>query len=435
MSAILVLVTAMICLLALMLIGLPVFISFALISVVGVYAKFGTAAFGLFANSIFNTTTTASLATIPAFILMGELLFRSGAGNVLFSSVSKLIGRIPGRQFAITIILGGILGSLSGSAMAVTAMLGRTLLPEMERLGYDRKMASGAILAGAGLAPIIPPSILAVVTATLANVSISKLLVAGIVPGILLSVILFIYCHIMARLRPELAPDGPDDHIRYSTRQKLGALVSLLPFAATIFMVMGLILMGIATPTEAGATGVVGALITAACYRNLHLQMVLASLLSTAKTTAMIMVIMATATLFSELLGYTGSMGAATQSIVSANFGFYAMLFIMLAVPFVLCMFVDQIAVMLVMIPIYAPAVLGLGFDAIWFWTLFLVVISLGALTPPFGYAMFVLNSIAPHIGLATIYRASWPFVALYLLGIVIMVAIPAIVTFLPGLL
>lgn len=434
MSAIIILVTAMMCLLALMLIGLPVFISFALISVIGIYASFGTAAFGLFANSILNTTTTASLATIPAFILMGELLFRSGAGNVLFSAVSKLIGRIPGRQFAITIILGGILGSLSGSAMAVTAMLGRTLLPEMERLGYDRKMASGAILAGAGLAPIIPPSILAVVVATLANVSISRLLVAGIVPGIILAVIFFGYCYIMVRLFPALSPDGPGDHTRYSVRQRLGALVSLLPFAFTIFMVMGLILMGIATPTEAGATGVVGALITAACYRNLNVQMVLASFVSTAKTTAMIMIIMATATLFSQLLGFTGSMGAATQSLVTADLGFYAMLFIMLVVPFVLCMFIDQIAVMLVMIPVYAPAVIGLGFDPIWFWTLFLVVISLGALTPPFGYAMFVLNSVAPHIRLATIYRASWPFVGLYVLGLGIMVAFPITVTFLPTL-
>jgi tripartite ATP-independent transporter DctM subunit len=418
-----------------MMIGLPVFAAFAIISVIGIYAEFGTSAFGLFANSIFNTTTTASLATIPAFILMGELLFRSGASTVLFDAVGKLIGRIPGRQFAITIVLGAILGALFGSAMAVAAMLGRSLLPEMERLGYDRKMASGAILAGAGLAPIIPPSILAIIAATLANVSISKLLLAGIVPGILLALIFFIYCFVKVSLQPYLAPDGLDGRVQYSGKEKLWALVSLLPFAATIFMVMGLILMGIATPTEAGATGVLGSLITAACYRNLNFKMILDALLSTARTTAMILTIMATATLFSQLLGFTGSMAVVTQAVVMADFGYFPMLFLMLAIPFVLCMFVDQIAIMLVMIPIYAPTIVGLGFDPIWFWTLFLIVISVGALTPPFGYALFVLKSTAPHVGLTEIYRASWPFVGLYLLGIALLAAVPEIVTFLPSLL
>lgn len=421
-------------LLALMLVGLPVFVAFALISVVGVVLKFGTAAFGLFANSIYDTTTSASLATIPAFILMGEILFRSGAGNVLFTSVAKLIGRVPGRQFVITIVLGGILGALSGSAMAVTAMLGRTLLPEMERLGYDRQMASGTILAGAGLAPIIPPSILAVLAATLANISIAKLLVAGILPGILLSIIFFTYCIVMAKIRPGLAPDEVENAGRVPLREKGRALVVLLPFAATIFMVMGLILLGIATPTEAGATGVVGSIVTAACYRNLGLRMLGESLLSTAKITAMIMVIMASATLFSQLLGFTGSMSTATKAIVSADLSGPLMLIAMLAMPFVLCMFVDQIAVMLVMIPIYAPAVAAFGFDPIWFWMLFLVVISLGALTPPFGYAMFVLKSTAPHLSLTDIYRSSWPFVALYIVGIALMALFPALVTVLPNL-
>lgn len=365
---------------------------------------------------------------------MGEILFRSGAGGILFSSVATLIGRVPGRQYVITVVLGAVLGALSGSAMAVTAMLGRTLLPEMERLRYDRNMATGTILAGACLAPIIPPSILAVIAATLANVSVSSLLVAGLLPGILLSTIMFTYCIIASRIRPSFAPEEDSDALSIAGKERLKAFLNIVPFFATIFSVMGLILFGVATPTEAGATGVAGAIITAALYRALSLRMVLDALVSTAKVTAMILVLMAAANLFSQLLGFTGTMGTVTRAIVGADMPVYVMLALMLALPFLLCMFVDQIAVMIVIIPLYVPAVAAFGFDPIWFWMLFLIVISVGAMTPPFGYAIFVLNATAPHIRLTELYRASLPFVALYLLGLFLMVLFPSIITVLPDL-
>jgi tripartite ATP-independent transporter DctM subunit len=417
-----------------MLMGTPIFVAFALVSLLGFIGIFGSASFGLITNSVFTTATSAALVTIPAFILMGEILFRSGAGGILFASVAKLVGRVPGRQYVITVVLGAVLGALSGSAMAVTAMLGRTLLPEMERLRYDRKMATGTILAGACLAPIIPPSILAVIAGSLANVSISSLLLAGVLPGILLSTIMFSYCIITSRLKPSLAPDEDEAALLITGREKLVAVLKILPFFATIFSVMGLILFGIATPTEAGATGVVGAIVTAALYRALGVKMLIQSLYSTAKITAMILVLMAAANLFSQLLGFTGTMGTATRAIVGTDLSPYMMLVLMLALPFLLCMFVDQIAVMIVIIPLYVPAVAAFGFDPIWFWMLFLIVISVGALTPPFGYAIFVLNATASHIRLTELYRASWPFVGLYLLGIVLMILFPSIITVLPDL-
>lgn len=416
--------------------GMPIFIAFLLINLVGVLVILGQPGFGMVANSIFETTNFADLSAIPLFIMMGELLFRSGSIDILFDSVDKLVGRVKGRQYVLCIALSTIFGALSGAAMGVAAMMARTLLPGMLDRGYDAKMSTGAILAGASLAPIIPPSVLVIIIGTLANVSIAGMLIAGILPGLMLAVMFLIYTLGRVRLNPALAPeDAATSAADISLGEKLRAVLRVAPFALIIFCVMGLILLGIATPSESAATGVVGAMVTAAYYRKLNWKMISESLSSAAFIASMILVIMASSKMFSQLLAFTGSTRELTQVVAGLDLSAYVMLFIMMLIPFILCMFIDQIALMLVVIPIYQPLIKSLEFDPIWFWLLMLLNVTVGGMTPPFGYTIFAFKGATDRVSLRQVFSATWPFVAIFLVGMVVIAAFPPIATFLPGFL
>ena len=416
--------------------GAPIFIAFLVINIAGVLIVLGQPGFGMVANSIFETTNIAALSAVPLFILMGELLFRSGSIDILFDSVDKLVGKVRGRQYVLCIVLSTIFGALSGAAMGVAAMMARTLYPGMIERKYDSRLSTGAILAGASLAPIIPPSVLVIIIGTLADVSIAGLLIAGIVPGLLLSSMFLIYIFARVRANPELAPYGDSDTApEVTTWEMVVAVLRVLPFAIIIFCVMGFILLGIATPSESAATGVLGALLTAVYYRKLNWQMISESVTSAAFITSMILVIMASSKMFSQLLAFTGSTRELTTLIVTLNFEPYVMLFIMMLIPFILCMFIDQIALMLVVIPIYQPLLGTLGFDPIWFWLIMLLNVTVGGITPPFGYTMFAFKGSAPHVPLKDIFNATWPFVGIFLVGMIVIAAFPPLATWLPGLL
>jgi tripartite ATP-independent transporter DctM subunit len=423
-------------LMVVLLAGMPIFLGFLALNLAGVLFFFGPSGFGLFINSVTDTATSGSLSTIPLFIFMGEILFRSGAVDVLFDSVDRMIGKVRGRLYLLVVTLSTLFGALSGSAVAVVAMLGRTLLPQMIDRGYDKKLSAALIQGGASLAPIIPPSLLAVIIGSMADVSVSGLLLAGIIPGMMLAGMMVAWVFVQVWRRPDLAPSDTGDREPLSWAELGFCLGRMLPFGIVIFSVMGLMLMGIATPSEAAATGCVGAMITAAIYRKLSLGMLKAALMSSVAVSAMILIIVAVSVLFGQLLAFTG----ATRDLVSFTAGLdlhpMLMFLLLMLVPFVLCMFIDQIAFMLVAIPIYAPLVKALEFDPIWFWTLFSINLTVGSLTPPFGYTMFALRAAAPkHITLQEVFAASWPVTWLFLLGMAIMTTFPAIITFLPALL
>ena len=420
---------------ALFLSGTPIFLAFLIAILTGVYFIIGPFGFPMFANSILDTATTTSLASIPLFILMGELLFRSGTMDVLFNSIDKLVGRVRGRQYVLVVVLSAVFGALSGVAMAVAAMLGRAIMPGMVARGYDRDIAAGLIIAGASLAPIIPPSLLAIIVGSLADVSIAKLLIAGVVPGLLLGGIFLAYVFVRIALKPDLAPANvSSERGEVSSGEMVMALVRILPFAIVIFSVMGFILLGIATPSESAATGVLGAIVTAAIYRNLSFKMIWQSVMAAITVSAMILAIMAMSKMFTQLLAFTGATSQLVDLVANLGYGPLTMLIIMLAVPFLLCMFIDTIAVILLTIPIYQPVVTALEYDPVWFWLLFLLNITLGAITPPFGYTLFAFKAVVPDMSISQVYRAIWPFVILFLIGIVVIIAFPAIATWLPEL-
>jgi tripartite ATP-independent transporter DctM subunit len=287
-------------------------------------------------------------------------------------------------------------------------------------------------MAGASLAPVIPPSVLIIVVATLADVSIARLLVSGIVPGLVAAVLFLIYIAFRVRADPSLSPDADADEAA-GIVAKLRAFALLLPFSIIIFSVMGLILLGVATPSEAAATGVVGALAVAAIYRRLSWSMVWDAVEGAALITAMILVIVASSNLFGQLLAFTG----ATRGLVAFGAGLsdlpYVLLFMLLAIVFVMCMFIDQIALMLILVPMYRPLVDSAGFDPIWFWLLVLLNLTVGGITPPFGYTMFAFKGSAPKVTLSEVYSAVWPFVGLFIVLMVLVGVFPWLATYLPA--
>ncbi len=422
-------------LLGLMAIGLPVFVAFLIINAIGILALFGSRAFGLFANSIYETATSDSLVAIPLFILLGEILFRSGSVDVLFRAIDTLVGRMRGRLYVVVIALSTVFGALSGSAVAVAAMLGRSVLPRMLALGYDRKLSSAVILGGASLAPIIPPSLLVVVVGSLVkDVSISGLLIAGIGPGLLLGAMILGYVGFGVWRRPALAPGSPARGAKRGGREIGLALLSMLPFTLVIAAVMGFILAGIATPSESAATGVISAVLVAAIYRRLSLGMLGEALWGAARLTAVILVIVASSKLFGQVLSFSGATRGLVAFVTTLDLQPWLMLLIMMLVPFVICMFVDQIAFMLLAIPLYEPLMQHYGFDPIWFWTLFLINLTIGSLTPPFGYTLFALKGATADMAIEAVFRSAWPVVAVFLAGLGLLVLLPGIVTLLPSL-
>ena len=421
-------------LMVLLVLGIPVFAAFLLVNIAGTLLIFGVPGFGLFGNSIFNTATTTALATVPLFIVMGEILFRCGAMDVLFDALDRLVGRIRGRQFVLCILLSAILGALSGAAMAVAGLLGRSLFPAMRQRGYDTRLAAGTILGGAALDPIIPPSVLAVLISTIAGVSTGAMLIAGIIPGLLLVGLFLIYVLVRVHFDPTLAPEASGEMSELRRGSKLLAVIKILPCSLVFLLVMGLIMAGVATPTEAAATGVAGSVLVAFIYRGLSWRVIAQALSSAITISSLMLLIMCSAVMFSQLLTFTGATQAMANSVVRLDLPAPVMLFLMMALPFVLFMFLDQLAIMMVLIPIYKPLLTHYSFDAIWFWTLFLIVATVGGLTPPFGYILFALKSAARDLPTSEIYAASWPFVWLIVLGMVILAVFPSMITFLPNL-
>lgn len=420
-------------LIASLLIGLPIFIGFLLLNIVGVLVLLGPSGFGMLANSIYSSSSSISLAAIPLFVLMGEILFRSGSVDILFDALGKLVGKLRGRLYYFVVVLSAVFGALSGSAIAVTAMLGKTALKTMIQRGYDQRMSASMILAGAALAPIIPPSTMAVVIGSVADVSISKLLLAGIIPGIVIACGYVIYIGVSIRMNPSLAPANEIVE-NVSFREKTFALIQCLPFATVIFSIMGFMLLGVATATEAAATGVLASLIVAACYRKLRWEMFVDSLKSAASVTAVLMVIVVSSTFYTQLLAFSGATSGLVNAITSLPIDGLMFTIGVLAITFVMCMFIDQIAYMLMVIPIVQPIMKSFGLDPVYFWCLFLIFISIGSNSPPFGYNLFTLYSVSENMTMKTIFSAGWISVAMIFAVIAVLFVFPQLITYLPSL-
>jgi len=393
-------------------IGVPVALTFIGINIFGLFWYLGgLPGLSLLAGSAFNSVGQFALVPIPLFVLMGELLVRSGLAAATVDAADQWIGRVPGRLAVTTVAGGTVFGALNGASMASVAMLGSLLVPEMQRQGYKPAMIIGPVLGAGGLAVLIPPSALGVLLGALAKVSIADLLIASAVPGLILAGVYVAYYMGLAWLRPDLAP--PYEGRATSLRARLATLKLIVPLAGLMLVVTGFIFLGIATPSEAAALGAVSAAILGAIYGRMNWQIMRAAAMSTASTTAGILLIIVGSSAYSQLLAATGTTSGLIEVIVGLNMPPWAMVLVMQVIVLVLGCFIDAISIMMLTVPIFYPIVATLGIDPIWFSVLILIQLELGGITPPFGLLLFVLKGVRPELPISQIYRASIPIVVM----------------------
>jgi tripartite ATP-independent transporter DctM subunit len=413
--------------------GLPVFVVFLLINVAGILLFLGPSAFGMFANSLVTTLTDEAFVTVPLFLLMGEMLSRSRAIEELYEAFDSILGATRIRLYTLCTLVATVVGTVSGSAMADAAMLGRSVYPGMIARGYDKKISTGLILAGATIAPIIPPSVLTVVLAILAGASVAKLLVAGILPGLLLAALYIAYTYVRVLLDPSKAPPL-DTTIHRTFGDRMRGLARMIPFAFVMFMVIGLMVMGIASPTESAALGVASCVTTALWQRTFSWEMIWASLQGAARISGSVFAIIMSANLFGQLLSFTGATEQMVDIVKGWDVAPWLVFLMLMGITLLAGMFLGATEWMLISVPVFSPIIDAVGFDPIWFWTLYLINVVTGGMTPPFGMTMFVFKAAVPGSNMIDIYHSTWPFVGVIFLGIGIMWMFPQIVLMLPQL-
>lgn len=416
-------------------IGLPIAVAFLVVNFVAAIWIFDINRGPIFIlNSMFDAVTKFSLAPVPLFILMGAILFSTGVINNALEAISKWIGRVPGRLSLLSLGGGALFANLSGSAVANTAVLGSMLVPEMRKQGYSKTMTYGPIMGAAGLAIVIPPSAIAIMLGSIGQIPVGPLLIAGMMPGLIMAGLYVVYVITRCYRNPALAPIYETES--YALKDKLkSTLFYITPLVVLIVAVLGIIFMGIATPTEASAVGAFGALILAVLYRKLNLSNLIAALQSTLKTTGMVMLIIACAAAFSQLLAITGATRGLTTLVSNSPWAPMAIILLMIAIVFVLGMFLEQIAIMMLVLPIFVPIVSIIGFDPVWFGVVMLVAMEIGTFSPPFGMILFVMRSVAPKdVSMVDIYKSAIPFILIDAAVVVLLLLFPSIATWLPSL-
>ncbi len=419
----------------LMAIGLPVAFAFFTVNLVGGLIFLGGEA-GLMqvVRNAIASVKIFSLAPIPLFILMGEIMFHTGMAFRAIDAIDKLIARVPGRLSLVAVSAGTLFSTLSGSTMANTAILGSVLLPEMRKRGYHPTIAIGPILGTGGIAMLIPPSALAVLLASLAQMPIAQLLIAGIIPGLLIAALFFLYIVVRCHLNPKLAPAYDQESVSLSERL-IPLFVYVMPLLTLFFLVVGSILFGWATPSESAALGAVGSIIAAIFYRCLSWPALRKSLMEATKVTAMALFIICASITFSQILAFSGAVDGLLELIVGWKLTPLALLIIMLCVLLFLGAFIDQMSMMLITLPFFMPLVEHANFNIVWFGVLMLIVLEISFTTPPFGLLLFVMKGVAPpDITMRQIYVAATPFILLEILVLILIVAIPLVATWLPDL-
>ncbi len=416
-------------------IGMPVALAFLAANILGAWIFMGgDRGVTQLLNNGLGALTSYALVPIPLFLLMGELFFHTGLGGRMFNAIDRLLGRLPGRLSYVTVLGGTGFAALSGSSMGSTALLGSLMVPEMNRRGYKKHMSLGPILGTGGLAIIIPPSALAVLLATLAKIDVSALLMAGIIPGLILSLLYLITIWIQTRIDPLAAPPYEVDPIPLSQKLWL-VLRDVVPMIGVMVVCVMLMLYGIATPSEAAAFGALGVIILAFAFRCLTWAAIVKSVGGTLRVTLMAYLIVFGSATFSQVLAFSGASGGLVQWATSFDLAPIVMLLAMFAVLLLLGMFMEQISIMLLTVPVFFPLAQSLGFDLVWFGLIMLLSLEISFTTPPFGLLLFVMKGVAPpDTTMRDIYVSAFPFIGCSLLLVAMLIVWPPLALWLPGL-
>ena len=420
---------------ALMFLGLPVAFAFLAINLLGAAVFLGGDAgmMQLARNSV-QSVTSFALTPIPLFILMGEVLFHTGLAVKVIDGVERLIREVPGRLAVIAVVAGTVFSAISGSTIATTAMLGSLMLPVMLARGYHPTIATGPIMAIGAVDMLIPPSALTVLLGSLSGISISKLLVGGIVPGLILAVIFVAYIVMRVRLDPALAPKAAfEEH--HGWRRFQPFLQYVLPLVSIFVIVVGAMIAGWATPTESAALGAFATIVLAFLYKSLTTKNLLQALRGTAAISGMILFIIVGATTFSQILSFSGASNGLAQMITGFGLPPMAVIAGMMLLLVFLGVFVEQVSMMMITLPIFMPIVQGMGVDLVWFGVMFLICMQLGLLMPPHGLLLMTMKGVAPpQVTMMHIFRAVLPFVLISMVVLGLVFFVPAVAIWLPGL-
>jgi tripartite ATP-independent transporter DctM subunit len=417
----------------LLFVGLPVAFSFLVINLLGAWLFLGGEA-GLvqLARNSVGSVASFSLTPIPLFILMGEVLFHTGLAVKVIDGVERLIRQLPGRLAVVAVVAGTVFSAISGSTIATTAMLGSLMLPVMLSRGYHPTMATGPLMAIGAVDMLIPPSALTVLLGSLSGISISKLLIGGVVPGLLLSLAFIVYIVARVKLNPSLAPTAAFVEHRGWDRW-LPFVQYVVPLVSIFAIVVASMSAGWATPTESAAIGAFATMVLALLYGSLSIKNLSQALRGTTAISGMILFIIVGATTFSQVLSFSGASNGLVELIAGMGLSPMAVIAAMMLLLVFLGLFVEQVSMMLITLPIYMPLVQKYGVDPVWFGVMFLICMQLGLLLPPHGLLLMTMKGVSPpQVRMGHIFQAVLPYIAMSLLLLALVFFIPAIAVWLP---
>ena len=388
------------------------------------------ASMNLIAKDVFSVFGSYNLTVIPLFVLMGQIAYHSGISSRLFDAAYKFIGHLPGGLAIATIGACAGFAAICGSTNATAATMAAATLPEMKRYNYKPELATGVVAAGGSLGILIPPSVIFIVYGIMTEQSIGKLFMAGLLPGLLLTVLFILTIVIWTSINPELGPRGP----RTTLKEKMTSLSGLVETLILFLLVMGGLFVGFFTPTEAGAVGALGTLILAIARRNLTWHGFITSLFETTRISCMILVIVAGATIFGHFLAISRIPFDAANWISEFQLPRYAIMLMIILLYLIGGCFIDALALIMLTVPIFYPVVTNLGYDPLWFGVIIVLVTQIGVITPPVGINVYVVSGVARDVPLNVIFEGVVPLLIALIIGTLLLIPFPQIALFLPGL-
>lgn len=411
--------------------GVWVFMGLLLVSTTGllIVEDFALHRIGVILGKIlFRSASSWELAAIPLFIWMGEMILRTNISDRLFRGLTPLVAKVPGGLIHTNVAGSTLFAAVSGSSAATTATVGKITSVELKRRGYDEGLSIGSLAGAGSLGLLIPPSIVMIIYGVLAEVSISRLFAAGVVPGLLVAFLYSSYIAFRCGIKPELAPkDEEGEAVPLG-----GALLDLAPVLCLIFVVLGAIYSGLATPSEAAAVGVIGTLIMAGAMRQLSWRMLGESLMGAVRSSAMVCSILVAAAFLSTAMGYMHVPQDVASAIAAMDIGPYGLIVVLAVFYVILGLFLDGISIVVMSLPITLPPILGMGFDPIWFGVFLVLMVELGQMTPPVGFNLFVLQGLT-GIPVNRVAVAAMPFFILMIVSVAIITIWPEIALWLPN--
>lgn len=383
----------------------------------------------LLAGSMYDSMNSWSLAALPMFILMGEILYHSSISTRLLNGLMPWLAKVPGRLLHVNVAACSLFAAVSGSSAATTATVGKITLGELKSRGYSKKLAIGSLAGSGTLGFLIPPSLIMIIYGVLSDVSIGKLFIAGVLPGLLLATSYSFYIMFVSYADKTTVPQTQE---AFTNMDRLNSLKDLAPIFSLIGLVMGSIYGGFATPTEAAALGVVGAIALALFFKSFNLTIFKESLFNAVKTTVMISFIIIGAGFLSQVVGFLGIARAISEFIGGLGLSPYVLIFVIGLMYIVLGMILDGISIVVMTLPIVLPIIVMAGFDPLWFGIFLVFMVELSQITPPVGFSLFVIQSISGE-KISYILKATFPFFIIMILIVMVVTIFPEIVTYLPA--